>query len=576
MAADVTLPDGYTLDPPQPSTTLPPGYTVDPAHPVAGPSGNWLLDQARNIGTAAVNAGVGLVSPIVGDTTWAHHGPPQVVPGAPATDVQTARDNAFNGLGLTEYQPQTAMGRLGQAGLTAAASALMTGKPSSALPAAGGGVTSEAGGEIVDKALPDNPRASMLARALMFIPGAAATKGVANLPFTPISSNLSPQDAALASIARNNGIDLAPGQLSKSPFVRYLYSQLKNLPFSGMGSEAEGQQSAFNRAVSQTFGEDAEKITPDVLNSAKTRIGGVMNNIEGNNAVNLDNNAINRLAQIESDAHSSLTDQEFGVVKKQLDGVMRNLQAGGSISGTTYGNLIGKGSPLDVAANSPNSSIANFAGQIKETLRDSLQGSLSKDDLAAYQNARGQYKALKTVEPLTLRADSSGGVSPATGDISPASLRGAVNRSYSNAATAQAGDIPLNDLAKVGQRFLKEPPDSGTASREAVGHGLGMLGSVGTAIAAALAGEHIGMSLPEAIAAGGSAMAAGRGLGYFLRGNTLPGSIATGRMINGATNPGGFNFTGPGALPPAILGRVLSNPNLQPVPTLSGPATSAN
>ena len=50
--------------------------------------------------------------------------------------------------------------------------------------------------------------------------------------------------------------------------------------------------------------------------------------------------------------------------------------------------------------NSSDSNIANYGGQIREALRDSLQRSLSPDDVAAYQSARAQWKNMKTIEPL--------------------------------------------------------------------------------------------------------------------------------------------------------------------------------
>ena len=72
---------------------------------------------------------------------------------------------------------------------------------------------------------------------------------------------------------------------------------------------------------------------------------------------------------------------------------------------------------------------------------------------------------MKTIEPLTLRADVVGGATPSTGNINPAGLRAVVNRSFGNAAYAEPGQVPLNDLANIGQRFLKETPSSQTSER---------------------------------------------------------------------------------------------------------------
>jgi len=45
------------------------------------------------------------------------------------------------------------------------------------------------------------------------------------------------------------------------------------VPFSGSGAFQDQQRQAFNRAVSKTIGEDSTKLTSDVMERAKQRIG---------------------------------------------------------------------------------------------------------------------------------------------------------------------------------------------------------------------------------------------------------------------------------------------------------------
>jgi hypothetical protein len=338
-----------------------------------------------------------------------------------------------------------------------------------------------------------------------------------------------PQEAAqLAQLARDQyGVMLKAPQIGLNPALRYGANALKMVPGSGAGTEAGVVQGQYNRAVARTFGEDSSKITPDVLSKAQARIGGVMNRIEGGANVSLDNTFMNDAAAIESNARASLTDHEFGVERRQLDNVMTNLQPGDTISGTTYGNLIHKGSPLDAALGSDNANIRNYAGQIKEALRDSLARSISPEDAAAYQQARTQYKNLKTVEPLTLRADTTGGPTPSIGDISPLALRGAVNRSFgTGVAQAAPGQVPLHDLARIGQ-FMKEPPSSGSGERGSMlmfGAKLAELGG------AAATGHYLGLTPAAAGLVGG--MLAGRGASSYLRSDFLAR-----RMLNAALRP---------------------------------------
>ena len=253
-----------------------------------------------------------------------------------------------------------------------------------------------------------------------------------------------------------------------------------------------------------------------------------MQDVENRNNVQFDPQLGQDLSGIVQNAQMALTQPEFGVVGRQVQNLLSTVQPGAQISGQSYGNLIHKGSPLDAMMNSSNSNLANYGGQIREALRNSLQRSLSPDDMAAYQGARAQWKNMKTVEPLTLRADVVGGATPSTGDINPALLRGAVNRSFPNAAYAEPGQIPLNDLANIGQRFLKETPTSQTAERSNVFRWLERGGAVAGGL---LGGEHyLGVPVGEMMVPAAAAGAATLGLGR-IAGKVLGSEALANRMI---------------------------------------------
>ena len=120
-----------------------------------------------------------------------------------------------------------------------------------------------------------------------------------------------------------------------------------------------------------------------------------------------------------------------------------------------------------------------------------------------------QYKAMKTIEPLVEKST--------TGDISPAQLMQVVRKSYGGMAYNGGG--PMGDLARIGQRFLKEPGNSGTAPREMIYHALGTAGGLG---AVALSPE--------------------MGLSHLAAAGSLGGMVASGRMLKSAMDsPGYYN-----------------------------------
>jgi hypothetical protein len=357
-----------------------------------------------------------------------------------------------------------------------------------------------------------------------------AGKGIVN---TALGGSTDAETAALAAKAKQLGIPITLGQLSTNPAVRTVDAVTKQVPFSGATAESATQQAAFNKAVSNQIGEDTTTVTPQVMTNAKLRIGGVLDHVENNNDVNFDPQFVQDLSGIEAKAQSSLTDPEYAVVQRQLAGVMKNVQPGDTITGQTFGNLIHKGSTLDAAINSRDSNVANFAGQIKGALQDALSRSLSPPDAQAYSQARLQYKNLKTIEPL---------VSSATGgDISPARLASAVGKTYGSSTAYAGGGGDIVDLARIGQRFLKEPPDSGTANRvatlDAITRAGGIVGGVITGAANPVDAAYL------AAAAGGTALAARGARAY------LGSQLLANRLVQAGLNP---------AAAPGVVNRLMA------------------
>lgn len=352
-------------------------------------------------------------------------------------------------------------------------------------------------------------------------------------------------------------IPITAPQISGSTALKVGESAIRKIPLSGARAQERDLQQSWNRAVAQTFGEDAKTITPEVMDRAKRRIGGEINRIENATQVAVDDTFMNRLAEIESAAKAGLTDQEFGVVKRQLDGVLRNVLPGDKLEGTTYGNLLHRNSPLDQAAANANPNIARPATAIKAALQDALERSLSGDDLGAYRNARFQYKNMKTIEPLVNKAP--------TGDVSPALLNGRVSVQFPNRAYDTSKTNPLDRLAKIGQAFLKEPGTSNTTERRYAYDSL----AKGTELAGAAALGSVA-GLPAALGGAAATIGGGRLLGNYLR---SPGLAE--KTINRALVPQASRTTDfpslvrllSGLFPGALLGgQSPQEPALPPAP----------
>lgn len=361
------------------------------------------------------------------------------------------------------------------------------------------------------------------------------------------AASVSPETAQLAQAARDTyNIPIRAGQISESPGVRFLDSSLSRTPGMGYTAANAAQGSAFNTAVANTFGETADKITPQVMAAAKTRIGGVMNDVASKSSIVQDAPFIAGLKNVAQEAGSVLAPSEQKILGTQMQNVMSKFENGQPMTGEAYQALTRTGSPLDRVMNSNDSNLRHYAGQIKDTLDDALERSTPPDQLAALQQARSQYKAMKTIEPLV--------ASSVDGSVSPAKLMTAVKSSYSNMAYGGGGQ--LGDLARIGQRFLKEPPSSGTAERLQSGSFINKLGNLG--IAATGAGTVLPFAAPyasDAVVPALASMAAGYGAGRIAS-SVLRSPGAANRLINSSLGnpqvPGAVSNLVTGAAPAAV------------------------
>ncbi len=343
---------------------------------------------------------------------------------------------------------------------------------------AGNGALQGTGAAAITSGSSDAPIGNQLATGAVTggLLGAAApavAKVIGGAGSALLGGTISPETAALAQTARDTyGIPLQAGQISSSPFVRFMSDQLGKLPFSGASSAAANQTTAVNQAIASTFGSTADQITPEVMAAARDRLGNTFDNLSNQITVQADTPMLDALGTIESRAQSALTADRAQVVSNQVSNVLdKASQGNGTIDGAAYQALVSKGGALDDAMNSGDPGVRNFSGQIRDAIEDAMQRQAPPDLSQQLAEARLQYKNLMTVAPLVKSAQD--------GNLSPLKLLGAVKSNFDDMAFSGAG--PLGELATIGQRFLRPPPDSGTATRNMILGGLGAVSPSGIA-----------------------------------------------------------------------------------------------
>lgn len=325
---------------------------------------------------------------------------------------------------------------------------------------------------------------------------------------------IEPYMAKLADMAINKfKIPLSGDQLSSNPFIRLTGSVAEKLPATG-GTAARGaRQKAFNRAVASEMGEAADSLTPDVMDTARKRIGSMFDNAaQQTPTIGADQDFGNSMMFILKDVRDpvdrALTADERKIVEKQIQRVIElfGKSGNGTITGQQYQQLTRMGTPLDKAIKSGNPNIAFYAGQIKDALDGALERFAPPEALAELRAARYQWKVMKTVENLAEKS--------ANGDVSPTGLATEVRNRWPNMAYDQLGKSPMVDLSRIGQSFLREPGSSNTSERAAIYHVLEIIGGA----------AGMGYVLANPFAALGGAVApilAGRLTGTILRSRPL-------------------------------------------------------
>lgn len=308
----------------------------------------------------------------------------------------------------------------------------------------------------------------------------AAVSGIKNAIMPKISS---PEVVSLAQKAIAEGIPLRRSQIGDSRAAKVIASVTGKLPFSGAAQFGEKQQTAFNKAALAKAGIEAEKATPDILNAADDIFNKKFADAISKTQITIDDNLLNKFGEIEQEATKRLGADGQRLVRSYIDDL---LNSGGALDGQVYQNTRAN---LGKMANAKMQSDP-FVGGLLKDMQKALDGaameSLPESGKRQWENIRKQYGAYKTVQ----KAMNNTGASASIGNISPAALANAAKSGNPNYAKG-AGE--LNDLARIGSRFIKDSvPDSGTAERLSAYGALTAAPFAPQAVAAAAGGIGLG------------------------------------------------------------------------------------
>jgi hypothetical protein len=270
----------------------------------------------------------------------------------------------------------------------------------------------------------------------------------------PVANILSSAHEKSVQVLEKAGINLDAAQKTGSSFLNKLRSSFWDNPVtSGAQSElSQAQRSGYNKAVLKTIGEDASAATPEVMGAAEKRINGVFKDVLDRNNVSLTDPIITKIHGIKAAANEEEKKPVASIASRIIDSIGND----GKISGQV---AYGIKKDLDRIASSSDSGLAYHARQLRSTLMDAINGSLSQEDSQAFGQARMQFGNMKKIEGTIDRLGN--------GDISPSKLANVMAQKANRGTSIYGkGEQDLADLAHAGNMLLPDRnQNSGTTSR---------------------------------------------------------------------------------------------------------------
>jgi hypothetical protein len=294
---------------------------------------------------------------------------------------------------------------------------------------------------------------------------AAPSVSVRSNPNAPIpmgddvSAGLTEGQREIIRRARAQGFRTTPGQESGSRVLQQVESKLESQPISSGPFFAikDNNQRLLNRRWAAAIGEQADELSPAVLDSAYTRMAGVFDSVADDipRAVNPDD-FLARLAQVEANNEGLI---DGALLDRSLVRRYFTLAAGGQPTGAQLNNLqsqIGK-----AAQNARMSDPAEAAAlrEVQHLILDDIGNGLAPEAREAFNQARQQYRF------FSLLADKPQHVNPATGHVSGANLANTLQRTDRTGYALGRNQSELYDATRFAKALPAVVGNSGTATR---------------------------------------------------------------------------------------------------------------
>jgi hypothetical protein len=310
------------------------------------------------------------------------------------------------------------------------------------------------------------------------VTGGGMTPGVVG---PDASAGLTAAQQAILGRGKEMGFRTTPGQETGSRSLQQMEARMESSPFTSgpFNTIKTENQKILNRATAQAIGVDSAELSNPVLAQAQRQISNVYQQVASPQVKKVDGNTIQTGIEIVDKAFEGLTTQPFknNIFVQQV----QNIAAKGEASGNELQALsskIGKRAKNEMTTAMGDRELGSALFQLKEMVDDALAQGLSKEQQAAFQQARANYRNLMTIR------SNQGVVNPSTGNVSGLNLASALTRKDPQGFVFGSNQTPMYEAARFAQAFKPIVGDSGTATRSMEVSPLSMMLAAPTNIAA--------------------------------------------------------------------------------------------
>lgn len=319
-------------------------------------------------------------------------------------------------------------------------------------------VAPELGGAAVGAIQPVDSSTSRLRNASVGAVSAGAGSEVGNAAQSVVRAgvdSVAPAARTAYELARKYGIDLRVPQLSKSPFIKHYSNLTDALPFSGAEGRTAEQRAAFNNAIGREAGipNAHGALTPDAVDDAKDLVGNSIGQVASTHTAIPTQNNLRGMMDVVDDARKNATPENIKAVEDKVKQLLAHVDPNtGTIPGDAWRQA---NTALQRQIRSEtDGDLKHYMGGLQDHFMDMMEQGIPHGTFDAWQGLRGQYRNLKSIEPLVEKGGNEG--------VSPALLR-------QRLITAKNNRGRLSDIADIGKENLQDrTPNSGTAQKNMI------------------------------------------------------------------------------------------------------------